>query len=79
MARVRLLDLEEMTPELRAAAERWRRQGGDVNMLRAFAQAPELVTRFLAFYGPLINHGRVPVRVKELARMRIASLNECHY
>jgi alkylhydroperoxidase family enzyme len=68
-----------MTPELQAAAERWQCQGADLNMLRAFAHVPEMLSRFLDFYGPLVNRGRVSVRMKELARMRIAQLNDCHY
>jgi len=39
----------------------------------------EAALKFLEFYGPLVNHGRVPLRVKELARIRVASLNDCHY
>jgi hypothetical protein len=35
--------------------------------------------KFLDFYAPLVNHGRVPLRVKELARLRVARLNDCHY
>jgi alkylhydroperoxidase family enzyme len=79
MARVRLVSLDEMDPALRAAAERWRHLGGDINMFRAFAHMPDLFRRFLEFYGPIVNHGRVLVRVKELARIRIANLNQCHY
>jgi len=75
----RMLELEELDPALREAAERWQAQGGDVNMHRVFGQMPDFFKRFLEFYGPLVNKGRVPVRVKELARIRIANLNECHY
>lgn len=75
----RMLELDELDPALREAAERWRAQGGDVNMYRVFGQMPAFFKSFLEFYGPLVNKGRVPVRVKELARIRIANLNECHY
>jgi hypothetical protein len=34
--------------------------------------------RFLDFHEPLVNHGRAPLRVKELARLRVARLNDCH-
>ena len=77
--RTRLLDLSEMEPALREAAEKWRALGGDVNMFRVFSQMPDFFKKFLEFYGPLVNKGRIPIRVKELARIRVANLNECHY
>lgn len=79
MTITRMLALEELAPDLREAAEKWRVLGGDPNMYRVFGQMPDFFLKFLEFYGPLVNHGRVPVRVKELARIRIANLNECHY
>ena len=79
MAITRMLDLDELDPELRRAAERWQVQGGNVNTHRVFGQMPEFFKKFVDFYGPLVNHGQVPLRVKELARLRVANLNECHY
>ncbi len=75
----RMLELEELDPALRAAAEKWRAQGGNVNMHRVFGQMPDFFGKFVEFYGPLVNHGRVPLRVKEIARIRVANLNQCHY
>ncbi|MBI4590562.1 MAG: carboxymuconolactone decarboxylase family protein [Candidatus Rokubacteria bacterium] len=40
---------------------------------------PQFFATFMEFYGSLVNKGRVPLRVKELARIRIANLNECRY
>jgi hypothetical protein len=48
-------------------------------MHRVFGQMPEFFQKFVEFYGPLVNHGKVPLRVKELARIRVANLNDCHY
>ena len=75
----RLLDLEELEPALRDAAAKWQAVGGNVNMHRVFGQMPDFFQKFIEFYGPLVNHGRVPLRVKELARLRVARLNDCHY
>lgn len=75
----RMLPLAELPPALREAALRWQAQGGNVNMHRVFGQMPDFFAKFLEFYAPLVNRGRVPLRVKELARLRVASLNECHY
>ena len=79
MPRTRMLELSEMEVALRDAAEKWKSVGGDVNMYRVFGQMPDFFGKFLEFYGPLVNKGRVPLRVKELARIRVANLNECHY
>jgi alkylhydroperoxidase family enzyme len=75
----RMLELSELDPALREAAQKWGAQGGNVNMHRVFGQMPDFFRKFVEFYGPLVNHGRVPLRVKELARLRVANLNECHY
>ncbi len=79
MPRTRMLELAELPPDLRAEAEKWQALGGDVNMYRVFGQMPDHFKRFLEWYGPMVNKGRVPVRVKELARRLVAKLNECHY
>jgi alkylhydroperoxidase family enzyme len=75
----RMLELEELDPRVREAAEKWHAFGGNVNMHRVFGQMPDFFMKFLDFYAPLVNHGRVPLRVKELARLRVARLNDCHY
>ena len=38
---------------------------------------PDLLTRYFDFFRPGHNHGVVPARVKELARLKIAALNQC--
>ncbi|MEZ4332736.1 MAG: carboxymuconolactone decarboxylase family protein [Myxococcota bacterium] len=40
--------------------------------------APELFEPYFAFFRPAHSHGRVPARIKELARLRIAILNGCN-
>jgi alkylhydroperoxidase family enzyme len=79
MTITRMLELDELDPTLREAALKWQALGGDPNMHRVFGQMPEFFAKFLEFYGPLVNHGRVSLRVKELARLRVADLNDCHY
>jgi hypothetical protein len=39
--------------------------------------APELFERFFAFFQPGHTQGVVPARIKELARLKVAALNEC--
>jgi hypothetical protein len=38
---------------------------------------PDLFERYFAFFRPGHLEGRVPARVKELARLKIAALNQC--
>ena len=38
---------------------------------------PEHFQRFFAFFGPGHNEGAVPTRIKELARLKVAAINEC--
>jgi hypothetical protein len=45
--------------------------------LDLLALIPEHFERFFTFFGKGHNEGVVPVRIKELARLKIAALNEC--
>ncbi len=38
---------------------------------------PDLFERYFAFFGPGHQEGVVPSRIKELARLKIAALNDC--
>ncbi len=38
---------------------------------------PELFERYFAFFRPGHREGIVPSRIKELARLKIAALNDC--
>lgn len=38
---------------------------------------PEFFDRFFAFFRPGHQEGVVPSRIKELARLKIAAINEC--
>ena len=38
---------------------------------------PEHFTRYFAFFRPGHQDGAVPARIKELARLKIAAMNEC--
>jgi alkylhydroperoxidase family enzyme len=77
--RLPLLNLDELDEDLRVMADKWAELGGDPNFIRAFAHAPDFLKRFVAFYSPLVRKGRVPHRIKELVRIRLAHLNDCHY
>ncbi len=38
---------------------------------------PDIFERYFAFFRPGHQEGIVPCRIKELARLKIAALNEC--
>lgn len=59
-------------PELRAMLE-----GSGDEMYGVYARCPELFRAFLAFYRPAKYGGRLPFPLKELVRLRVASLNGC--
>jgi alkylhydroperoxidase family enzyme len=79
MPRLPLLDPASLTPELRIMFEKWRADGGDPNFILTFARLPDTMARFVGFYSPLVRKGKVEHRTKELARLRLAQLNECQY
>jgi Carboxymuconolactone decarboxylase family len=71
----RLPSVPELDPVLQDRVDR----GADALEHGMFGWAPEHYKRWLAFDGPLRFKGKVEVRTKEVARLRIARLNECHY
>lgn len=40
--------------------------------------APDLFERYFAFFRPAHTEGLVPARIKELARLKIAAINDCN-
>jgi alkylhydroperoxidase family enzyme len=71
----RLSPVPELDADLQARVDR----GADPLEHGVFGWAPEHFKRWLAFETPLRFKGVLEVRVKEIARLRVARLNECHY
>ena len=71
--RLRLLPNDELPPSW--AARLAPDEQNDV--LRIFGHNAELFTAWNSFYKLVMRDGAVPMRVKELMRLRIARLNEC--
>lgn len=81
MARIELTDAERLPAFLRNMHD-----GADENdwstrrCARAFAKNPEILESYLGFYYPWHRNdgaGTIPARLKELVRLRIATLNGC--
>lgn len=77
--RIPLVEIDELDDDLQEMVRRWQALGGDINFIRTFAHSPGVLKRFIAFYSPLVRKGRVPHRIKELVRIRLANFNDCHY
>ncbi len=77
--RIPMLDRDALDPELQEMVAKWEADGGDPNFIRFFGRLPETLKRFVRFYSPLVRKGLVEHRTKELVRLRLAQLNQCHY
>jgi AhpD family alkylhydroperoxidase len=74
------LPIEQVPPPLRSRAEQVRDLGGDTRFFQFAAHAPEVVEFYWgAFYRDLFFAGLLPVRLKELVRLRLAGLNGCSF
>jgi len=49
-------------------------EGANLNLLELI---PDHFTRFFEFFRPGHTEGVVPARVKELARLKVAAINDC--
>lgn len=73
MARLAVLSPEQVDdPGLRAMLE----ATGD-EMFGVYGHCPDLFRAFLEFYRPAKYGGRLPFPLKELVRLKVASLNDC--
>lgn len=71
--RLRLLPNAELPPA-------WTEQLGaeeQNDILRLFGHNSELFSAWNGFYKHIMRDGTVPMRIKEMMRLRIARLNEC--
>jgi hypothetical protein len=62
----------EEIPTSGPAADAW--DGGALNMME---ELPDLFERFFAFFRPGHTEGVAPAHIKEIARIKIAAMNEC--
>ncbi len=77
--RIPMVPIDRLDPDLKVMVAKWQAEGGDPNFLRVFGRLPEFLRRFVRFYSPLVRRGLVEHRTKELVRLRLAQLNQCHY
>ncbi|MEZ5499706.1 MAG: carboxymuconolactone decarboxylase family protein [Steroidobacteraceae bacterium] len=70
---------EALSPVLQAAVEKARRERGDATFLQVMAHAPSLLQWYQDFYQQIFYGGQVPVRFKEIARLRLSTLHGCAF
>ena len=71
----RLLGVKDLDPELKSRIDK----GADEMETRTLGHAPELYKRFLSYYAQMHWKGTLELKTKEVARLRIAQLNQCHF
>ena len=80
MARITLIEKSRAAVVLRNLYEFAEKQFGAVpNLFKAMAHRPELLVTFANFYRELWSGGGVDLKTKEIAALRTAFLNGCHY
>lgn len=78
MPLLRLQDPAKMPEDIRQLTETFDQWVGDTVYARVMANNPEVFRKFYEFYGTVLG-GKVESDMKELARLRLARLNNCHY
>lgn len=72
--------VEQIPEPLRSRAVMVRDLGGDTGFFQFAAHSPEVAEFYWGkFYRDLFFAGRLPVRLKELVRLRLAGLNGCSF
>lgn len=73
------LEPEKLPEALREAWQRSMDLRGDGTFFQVLGNAPELFDWYSEFYQRIFYGGRVPVRFKELARIRLSTVHGCRF
>jgi alkylhydroperoxidase family enzyme len=80
MARVKLLTLDEMQPELRTMFEKMEARGFELlNIYRVLAHSPELCQSFMRFANRILFKAKLDAKLREVAILRVAHLTRASY
>ena len=77
MSRLSVPTNEQLSGDMRKQAESIDASHGDSTVLRVLGHRPDMIESYFKFYYPLHNGGIVDPALKEMVRLRIASLNQC--
>lgn len=80
MPHVSYLPFEQLDSELQTVMREYDDELGGSQFVQVFAHAPEVFKSFIRFYFPLISEtrGTIDMKLTELARLKVAELNDCH-
>ena len=79
MPRIEPLRIHELDDEIRHLCEENERQSGTSASTRTYAKNPVVVKALNAFRSTLAKEGTIDPALRELVRLKIAALNNCHY
>ena len=80
MARVSLLDKDQVSPEFRERFQKIEESGRPVlNLFKVMAHAPLVGHRFLGLGNAILFKGALPPKLRELAILRVGNLNQADY
>ena len=77
MSRLSVPGNEQLPENTRKQVEAIDNGGADSTVLRVLGHRSDLFDSYFKFYYPMHNGGIVDPALKELVRLRIASLNQC--
>jgi uncharacterized peroxidase-related enzyme len=77
MSRIRLLEKDEMEPDIAQMVEDTQKMTGDSTAMRALAHRPDIIRSFAQFYWQLQMEGMLDRKLVELVRLAIAQINQC--
>ncbi len=80
MPRLRVLNPDEVTPEVGEVFDRFQQIRGNIpNMFRTLARRPEIMLTMEAHLNAVLNSGDVDTALKELVVVRTSANNKCAY
>ena len=79
MARVRNVEIDEVTAELRPIYRRFTEYGPFLNQIRVFAHRPPALKHIMGMLLEMADEALVPKRYLEIAVVTVSKLNECAY
>ncbi len=77
MARIKLLENEELDDATRTVVEAMEASGQDTSTTRGLANAQAMFNSYFQFYGPAREGRSISAELIELVRLRIARHNDC--
>ena len=80
MARVSLLNKEQVDPAFREMYQRSEEQGREVlNVIKLIANCPQMGPEYFRFAGSVLRGENVPQKLRELATLRVGNLTGADY